>query len=334
MASTNADGAAGDVFFMKLCTTTNDLSAYASSSAETVRLFEGTGFKCLDFSFYLMNRPNSPLLSDDWMREIEDAAIAAEDIGVTFVQAHSPYGYFFTGGEEYERFIRSTVRSIEACKFLGVENIVIHPVYADNYGTPRLGRKGYMEANRRFLEEFFPVMEKTGVNLLIENTCETIMGLPPEESPGASEGLFYFAEDMLEVIDRLNHPLLHACWDTGHAALRGMDQYSAITTLGRHLRAVHIQDNFGQNDEHVAPFMGVLNLDEIINGLIDSGFTGYFTFEASHLLRQSGMWPIYRREWKRDTRLMHPPVDLARKGVAFMYEIGKAALSAYNLYEC
>lgn len=318
---------------MKLCTTLNDLSSYASTPAETVRLFKGTGFKCLDFSFYLMNAPDSPLLSDNWMREIEDAALAAEEIGAAFVQAHSPAGYFFTEGEEYERFIKTTARSIEACKFLGIENIVVHPVFVDNYGAPRLGRRGYMDANRRFFEEFFPIMDKTGVNVLIENTCEINAGMPKDEAPGRSEGLFYFAEDMLEVIDHINHPNIHACWDTGHAALRDMDQYSAIMTLGSHLRAVHIQDNFGKADEHIAPFQGVLNLDEIINALIDSDFKGYFTFESTHILRRSGMWPVYRKEWTRDTRLMHPPVELMQKAIGFLYEIGKAALSAYGIYE-
>ena len=318
---------------MKLCTTTNDLSAYAASTADAVRLFKDTGFRCLDLSFYLMNTPGSPLLSDGWMREIEEIGIAAEEAGVTFVQAHSPCGYFFTEGEEYERFIRSTVRSVEACRMLGIENIVVHPVFADNYGSPHIGRKGYMDANKRFFEEFFPVMDRTGVNILIENNAESIIGLPKDDAPGQSESLFCFAEDMLEVIEDMGHPNIHACWDTGHAALRNMDQYGAIMTLGPHLRAVHIQDNFGRADEHIAPFQGVLNLDEIMCGLIDSGFKGYFTFESSHLLRRSGMWPVYRKEWTRDTRLMHPPTELARKAVSFLYEIGKSILSAYDVYE-
>ncbi len=318
---------------MKLCTTIEDLGSYVNTPAEAVCLFEGTGFKHLDFSFYAMNTPDSPLLRDDWMRMVEDAAAAAEGIGAKFVQAHSPAGNFFSSGEEYDRFIKTTVRSIEACGFLGIENIVVHSAIA-NCSTPRLGRQGYLDANKRFYEEFFDVMDRTGVNVLIENTCEQNAGLPYADKPGTDEGLFYYAEDMLEVIDHIGHPLIHACWDTGHAAMRGMDQYTALTVLGDHLRAVHIADNFGKTDDHIAPFMGVLNLDEIINGLIDSGFKGYFTFEACNLIRRSGKWPIYRREWKRDTRLMHPPVDLARKGVAFMYEIGKAALSAYGLYEC
>ncbi len=318
---------------MKLCTTTNDLSTYAKTTADAVRLFKETGFKCLDFSFYLMNTPDSPLLAGDWPREIEDAGLAAEEIGASFVQAHSPAGYFFTEGEEYDRFIKTTARSIEACGMLGIENIVVHPVFADGFGTPKLGRQGFLDANKRFFSEFIPVMEKTGVNVLIENTCEVNLGLPQDEKPGMSEGLFYFAEDMLEVIDYINHPLIHACWDTGHAALRGMDQYSAIMTLGDHLRTVHIQDNFGKMDEHIAPFMGVLNMDEIMCGLIDSGFRGYFTFEASHILRRAGMWPVYRKEWTRDIRLMEPPAELMQKAVAFMYEIGKSILSAYDVYE-
>ena len=317
---------------MKLCTTTADLEFYAKTPAEAVRLFKDTGFKCLDLNFYRMSRPGSLLLVDNWQKCIEDVAVAAEEIGARFVQAHSPDGNPFAEGEEYDRFILSTIRSIEACGMLGIENIVVHSVIA-NFRTPRLGRQGYLDANKRFYETFFPVMEKTGVNVLIENTCEQNAVMPYDEKPGMSEGLFYYAEDMLELIEYIDHPLLHACWDTGHAAMRKMNQYDALTKLGSHLRAVHIQDNFGEHDEHIAPFMGVMNMDEIMCGLIDAGFRGYFTFEASNLLRCMNAWPVYRREWTRETRLANPPKELMQKAVGFLYDIGKSILSAYDVYE-
>lgn len=190
-----------------------------------------------------------------------------------------------------------------------------------------------MEANKQFYSEFIPTMEKTDVNVLIENSSETNMGMPVDTAPGQSEGLFYYAEDMLELLDYMNHPLLHVCWDVGHAAMRDMDQYAALTTLGDQLRALHIQDNFGKTDDHIAPLQGVLNMDEIMCGLIDSGYKGYFTFEASNIIRRTNIWPIYRREWTRGTRLANPPVELMRKGIGLLYEIGKTILSAYDVYE-
>jgi len=316
---------------MKLATTTQDLCNYAPTVAEGIRLFKDTGFKCLDFNFYQMNKPGHPFRGDDWMREIEEAALAAEDIGATFVQAHAPAGSFFAEGEEYEHFIRTTIRSIEACPFLGVKDIVVHPVFTVN--TVPASRQEYLDFNRRFYENFFPVMDKTGVNVLVENGFEPNPRGPKVEKPGIGNDLFYFAEDMLEAIDYIGHPNIHACWDTGHAALRKMDQYNALTTLGSHLHAVHIQDNFGDNDQHIAPFMGVLNLDEIMHGLIDAGFKGCFTFEACYLIRQMNIWPVYRKKWERDTRLANPPKELAQKAFAFMYEIGKSILSAYGVYE-
>ena len=107
---------------MKLATTTQDLSNYTSTIAEAVRLFKDTGFRCLDFNFYQYNKPGSFLRGDDWMREVENAAIAAEETGATFVQAHGPAGEFFSEGEELEQYILTTKRSIEACKFLGVSH--------------------------------------------------------------------------------------------------------------------------------------------------------------------------------------------------------------------
>ena len=60
--------------------------------------------------------------------------------------------------------------------------------------------------------------------------------------------------------------MLHACWDTGHANCEG-SQYDDIITLGKELFAIHYNDNHGAKDEHLIPFLGTLNHDEIINAL-------------------------------------------------------------------
>ena len=50
-------------------------------------------------------------------------------------------------------------------------------------------------------------------------------------------------------------------------------------------RAIHYNDNRGGGDEHIAPFLGTLNHDEVITALIDVGFKGYFTLECDSMLK-------------------------------------------------
>jgi sugar phosphate isomerase/epimerase len=156
-----------------------------------------------------------------------------------------------------------------------------------------------------------------------------------ENSTSANMGDRYFANsgaDMLEFLKFVDHPLLHACWDTGHANCEG-SQYNDIITLGKELFEIHYNDNHGIKDEHLIPFFGTLNHDEVINALIDSKFESYFTLECSSSLIPKNYWLGGRRTFNGDARLAEPQLFMQQKCVALMYSIAKYMLTAYNIFE-
>ena len=122
------------------------------------------------------------------------------------------------------------------------------------------------------------------------------------------------------------------CWDTGHGNMHTESVYDEITALGDRLEALHVQDNFGERDNHLAPYMGTLDLDALMNALIDGGFAargGYFTFECDSIISQYN-----RRKDERFKQLAnYPGVELKRAAVTFMYQIGKKILTDYNCFE-
>ena len=148
-------------------------------------------------------------------------------------------------------------------------------------------------------------------------------------------GSSYFAnsgKDMLDFLQFVGHPQLHACWDTGHANCEGA-QYEDIITLGAELYAIHYNDNHGKTDEHLMPYLGTLNHDEVMRALIDIDFAGYFTLEAgSSLVRKNG-WPNRRRDFAQDTRLAEPQLFMQQHLEAMMYDVAKYILSCYDLFE-
>ncbi|OPZ28862.1 MAG: fructoselysine 3-epimerase [Lentisphaerae bacterium ADurb.BinA184] len=317
---------------MKLATTTADFRVYSETPAGLVRLFEGTGFRFLDLNLYRSIYPQSPFLDDRWEAWIEDAGAAAAALKMGFCQAHGPDGNLHATGEGFDVFLGATVRSIEACARLGIGNIVVHQ--QDIGGFPsREYRRQNLERNRAFFEKLFPAMERTGVRVLIENSCDRHAPTPQENSRNFPST----AAELLDLAEYLDHPLLHVCWDTGHANIQGVDQYRSLVELGERLRAVHIADNYSDADSHVAPFQGTTNMDAVMQGLLDAGYRGYFTFEACHILRDGRDWPNYRREWhyrgQKVTRLMDVPVDLKRQAVALLYQIGKHILQEYGCFE-
>ena len=127
----------------------------------------------------------------------------------------------------------------------------------------------------------------------------------------------------------MNHPLFHGCWDTGHANCEG-SQYDEITAVGEHLYAIHYNDNRNWCDEHVIPYLGTLNHDEIMNALIDVGFKGYFTLECDSSLRKSNYWLGERRKFERDTRLAEPQLFMQRKIESLMYDISEYILTTFS----
>jgi sugar phosphate isomerase/epimerase len=139
-------------------------------------------------------------------------------------------------------------------------------------------------------------------------------------------------KDMREFIEYVNHPLFHGCWDTGHGNCEG-PQYDEILAIGEELYAIHYNDNRGEMDEHVAMFLGSLNLDEVMHALIDVGFKGYFTLECDSSLRKYKHWLGWRRQYDQDTRLSEPQLFMQRHIEKMMYETSEWMLKAYGILE-
>ena len=304
---------------MRLVTTTEDFSAYCAdrSVASPLRYFAGTGFRHVDLSMYKTVYPGSPwiLPGDGWKREIEACAAEAEKYGLDFCQAHSPDGVHFEEGEARDALILATRRSIEACAMLKIPHTVVH---AAGCGADE---KKFREQNIAFYRLFAEDAERFGVDLLTENSAE-------QWNP---EYYLRTGAEMRAFVEEAGIPRLHINWDIGHGNVQGCGQYGDILAMGSELRALHVQDNFGTNDSHLMPLMGTVNFDDVIRGLVDSGYRGDFTFEGSNALRRSGTWPHYRRNAKPEDRLSVPPVRLQQMQVAVMHEAGVWMLEQYGI---
>ena len=108
-----------------------------------------------------------------------------------------------------------------------------------------------------------------------------------------------------------------------------MPQDEALRMLGSHVKALHIQDNTGEKDSHLAPFLGTLNLDSVMCGLKDIGYDGYFTFEVGGVFTFGDK----RKPYSRSTLLADPPIELRDAFERYLYELGKCVLEKYGCFE-
>ena len=298
---------------MKLATTTGDFGHYSCSQEECMEWIAQSGFKNQDYSFGMDYNWKTGVYAPDWRKHLENVKRKADSLGVTFVQAHSPMGSPLAPGNE--AFTEATKRSIEGCAELGIQNIVVHSGY-----LPDISKDEAFEKNKVFFMELLRFAEQYQINVLVENFNKMCV-----------DGLYWIdnATDLRALIDYVDHPLFHACWDAGHGNMQEMPQDEALGILGEHVYALHIQDNLGGDDSHIAPFCGSLNLDAVMHGLKDIGYKGYFTFEAGNILLPASC----RRPYEKDTRLAMAPLGLRIKAENLLYEMGKCILEAYDCFE-
>lgn len=315
---------------MKLVTSTGDFAHYVSSVAEEIANFKDTKFRYINLeqpasepAFFSENDEDYRRVADKW----GEAAAAA---GVKFVVAHAPClnDPVFEALENrenatYRANIRALRRSIAICSILGIQRIVVHANSHESFSHEEL-----YKYNSMFYSDLLETAEKCGVTILTENWDH-------------HKYMLSTGKDLRNFVDYMDHPLLAVCWDTAHGNIdplaREIGQYENIMTIGDKLKGLHISDNFGDCHHHSWPFAGIINFDSIMQGLVDTNYDGYFTFEASYTMLHSRNIPYHRKAWEHNgetvTRLLNPSIELKKQAIDLLYETGKYILESYNCFE-
>ena len=299
---------------MKIATTTYDFVSYVQRADEAVELLSDTPFRYLDLGFGKMT-PDG---------EQESVAQRCGEHGMKFVQAHSAGVTLFSPDRDENAQLARFERELKACRLLEIPCIVVHALFAGKESPDYPdGKEEFFQTNLRFYERLYPLMEKYGVKVLVENSALKNTG-----------GKYYFlkGEELREFLDLAKHPLLEAVWDTGHANMDNIDQYESLMALGDKLCAVHVHDNMGVKDTHQAPLFGTTDFDAIVRGLRDASFGGYFTLEADNFPMIPGGWPYKRRE-SEQARLRGVNLQTKLECERMLYGVAKQILDSYGLYE-
>ncbi len=284
---------------MKLATSTGDFTGYFDNDEARVDALYRAGFRHIDLSLYDMTSHAHPYMQDGWQEKILRLRDFAASRGMDFVQSHAPSANPLQFDEQREVCIAATRRALEICALLSIPVSVFHTGWSTDilYDAPAAGER-YAIENMKFITPLLPMMEKTGVRLLIENSTHANMG---------ERYYFYTGKEMKDFLRYANHPLLGACWDTGHANIEG-HQYEDLVALGDDLCAIHFNDNRGTCDEHIMPYLGTMSVDEVLCGLREIGYRGVFTLECDSSLRNYDYRPGSRRPWNEK---IAPVADVA-----------------------
>jgi len=154
--------------------------------------------------------------------------------------------------------------SIAGAAALGVTVMVVH---AGSFGGGAPGPHVFRErrdALARALAALSPVADAAGLCLGIEN-CADQTDL----------------DFLVETVAELDLPAVGFNVDTGHAVLHGMAPADVIRVMGKRLVTTHLQDNFGQRDDHLPPGKGTIAWPPVMSALREVGYAGMLMIEIS-----------------------------------------------------
>lgn len=235
------------------------------------------GFDALDFNFSDYCYKDSVLAKDNWKDVIYAVKKAANDFGISFSQLHSPF-YMKIDDHDNDDFEEMMMlRSFEACQILDAKWAVIHSKrYKEGITLENYEQTKVYNINRT--KDLCNKAKEYGIGIAIENFFKFPDALVEK---GINQ-----TTDIISIIDECNCENLGVCFDTGHAFCVGINPDEAVRQYGDRIKVLHVHDNNGKGDQHVAPFVGYINWDKFITSLRDIEFNGVFSLEIHNYVQR------------------------------------------------
>lgn len=200
---------------------------------------------------------------------------AADQHGLRFVQAHAPFPNYVPDAATNAYVLEAVKKTIMMCGYLGCGNLVVHPGFlpADERMTP----EQEWAYNIPMYKALIPALREQGVVCCLENMFSRHRGKTMEATcSDPCEAIRYV--DVLN--DLAGARFFGFCLDTGHANLLGKDLYTLICQLGDRIQVLHIHDNNGLEDEHLFPYMGIIDWERFCRGLKEIHYAHDLSFET------------------------------------------------------
>ncbi len=208
-----------------------------------------------EIAFKWFDLDRSPAEVCRWGRRLADAGLA--------VTVHAPFMDLNPGA--IDPLIRNVTRrrfdrTLQLAGLLNAHLIVFHPgFFRWHYG----GRNElWIEASLRFWPDFIAQAAAQHCRLVLENVFE--------EDP----------DTLRSLLDEIDSPWLGHCFDIGHWHLFGQGSLQEwFDALGRHLHHLHLHDNQGDRDAHLAIGEGSADFAELFDLLSRHDLTPSATLE-------------------------------------------------------
>lgn len=246
---------------------------------EAIEILAKAGFDAIDYGFAPGLERGEMIWNTESYREYAKEVLKiAEDCGVFFNQAHGPFMFDTELFPDYSKEVLPLYRRcFEICAMLKIPHVVVHPVHHLPY---RGNEELLWEMNLDFYHQLLPYAREFGVKIALENMYQY------DARRGViTRDVFAVPREYARFYDTLGDPDVICCVDTGHCSIVGEDASDMLRTMGKRVKALHVNDNFFRTDDHVIPGHGWMDWDAITKALAEIGYSGDLTFEVINIYR-------------------------------------------------
>lgn len=251
------------------------------SRAAMVDYFCDVGIGAVDMSFESL-----PPFDDSWQAVLYTAARRAREKGIDIPLCH--LSFYMPDPKDatlMARYTRELYRSIDAAATMQIPLAVVHPIA---YYSKECSYRDFIRANMAFLSPVVAYAKEKRIKICIEN-------MPSEKEAPDNHLYGSCALNISALAEKLGAGI---CWDVGHANISGYKQSEQMKILCGKLDILHIHDNDGKKDQHLLPFDGNVDWEDVAFGMRCCDFSGMLDVEVT-------AWAL---PGDRDTRL-----ELGRK---------------------
>lgn len=199
--------------------------------------------------------PHNALLDGDDYEKLLDEYIATCDrLSLKILTSHIPYRYAYDdpSSERFDYYHAMTCKALKASEYLGAEWTVVHVKGVDDTVS--------------YVKRLFADSGVKRIGIAIENMADR----PTEELILAHDRLL--AEGYRVGI----------CFDTGHCNIKkhyDRDVAETVRMLGSRIKMLHVHDNMRNTDRHIAPLLGCIRWEGVMQALSEVGFEGALNLE-------------------------------------------------------
>ena len=209
-------------------------------------------------------------------REVEEIGGMLRELNlkISNLNANTANGYFdplppenvfepslSSANREYRRWrTEFSIETIRLAAMIGATCISVTSGQPGSGGMPEAGLDLFIDSLKRVCE----AADKQGIRVGVEY------------EPGL---LVERASELVEVMERVDCPLLGANLDIGHSFLSGEDPEHTVGLLSGRIWNVHVEDIANGKHFHLIPGEGNMPIVRYIEALKSSGYEGFLTVE-------------------------------------------------------